>query len=130
MILNIKTNSRTDMVDITHKIAKAVDESGINRGLVHIYSMHTTAAITINENADPDVKKDIANALDKLIPWEDNYYHTEGNSAAHLKTSLIGTSEIIPIENNKLILGTWQGIFLCEFDGPRNRKVYITFLQS
>lgn len=130
MFINIKTDSKTDMVDITEHISKAVNESGIDRGLVHVYSMHTTAAITINENADSDVKRDISNALDKLIPWQNNYYHKEGNSAAHLKTSLIGVSELIPIDNRKLILGTWQGIFLCEFDGPRNRKVYITFIKS
>jgi secondary thiamine-phosphate synthase enzyme len=118
------------MVDITDNIDSAVKESAIKTGLVHVYSMHTTAAITINENADPDVKKDIANTLDHLIPWENNYQHTEGNSAAHLKTSLIGTSELIPIENGKLILGTWQGIFLCEFDGPRQRKVNLTFISS
>ncbi|MBF0230033.1 MAG: YjbQ family protein [Desulfamplus sp.] len=130
MIINIQTSHRTDMVDITDKIERAVKETGITTGIVHVYSMHTTAAITINENADHDVKTDISNTLDKLIPWEDNYRHTEGNSAAHLKTSLIGTSELVPIANGKLIMGTWQGVFLCEFDGPRHRKVHLTFLKS
>jgi len=130
MIIDIQTNHRTDMVDITDKIERAVKEACITTGIVHVYSMHTTAAITINENADHDVKTDISNTLDKLIPWEDNYRHTEGNSAAHLKTSLIGTSELVPIANGKLIMGTWQGVFLCEFDGPRHRKVHLTFLKS
>lgn len=130
MIINIKTNHRTDIVDITAKVAGAVKESGIETGLVHVYSMHTTAAVTINENADPDVKTDIVKSLEQLIPWENGYRHTEGNSAAHLKTSLVGTSELIPIENSRLVLGTWQGVFFCEFDGPRNRKVKLTFIRS
>ncbi len=130
MIINIKTNHRTDIVDITAKVAGALKESGIETGLVHVYSMHTTAAVTINENADPDVKTDIVNSLEQLIPWENGYRHTEGNSAAHLKTSLVGTSELIPIENSRLVLGTWQGVFFCEFDGPRNRKVKLTFIRS
>lgn len=130
MIINIKTNHRTDIVDITAKVAGALKESGIETGLVHVYSMHTTAAVTINENADPDVKTDIVKSLEQLIPWENGYRHTEGNSAAHLKTSLVGTSELIPIENSRLVLGTWQGVFFCEFDGPRNRKVKLTFIRS
>lgn len=130
MIINIKTGRRTDLVDITGKIENAVRESGITNGLVHVYSMHTTAAITINENADPDVKTDISNTLDQLVPWENSYRHMEGNSAAHLKTSLIGSSEIIPIENGRLILGTWQAVFFCEFDGPRQRRVKLTFIRS
>ncbi len=130
MIINIKTNHRTDIVDITAKVEGALKESGIETGLVHVYSMHTTAAVTINENADPDVKTDIVNSLEQLIPWENGYRHTEGNSAAHLKTSLVGTSELIPIENSRLVLGTWQGVFFCEFDGPRNRKVKLTFIRS
>lgn len=130
MIINIKTGRRTDLVDITGKIENAVRESGITDGLVHVYSMHTTAAITINENADPDVKTDIANTLDQLVPWENSYRHMEGNSAAHLKTSLVGTSELVPIENGRLILGTWQAVFFCEFDGPRQRRVKLTFIRS
>ncbi|SLM31822.1 conserved hypothetical protein [Desulfamplus magnetovallimortis] len=128
MIIQVQTGNRTDMIDITGKIAQAVHDRGINNGLVHVYSMHTTAAITINENADPDVERDIAATLDQLIPWENNYRHLEGNSAAHLKTSLVGPSELIPIENGKMVLGTWQGVFFCEFDGPRNRKVNLSFI--
>jgi len=130
MIINIKTGQRTELIDITDKIQSAVMEAGISTGLVHLHSMHTTAAITINENADPDVKKDISKTLDQLIPWENHYRHMEGNSAAHLKTAMIGTSELVPIENGRLILGTWQGIFFCEFDGPRQRRVYLTFIRS
>ncbi|MBF0235333.1 MAG: YjbQ family protein [Desulfamplus sp.] len=129
MIINVKTDKRTEMVDITSKVEDALKETGIMAGLVHLYSMHTTAAITINENADPDVRSDISKTLDKLIPWENNYQHMEGNSAAHLKTTLVGTSELIPIDNGKLILGTWQAVFFCEFDGPRHRKVKMTFIQ-
>ena len=129
MIINVKTNRKTDLIDITSKIQDAVNQSGIAKGLVHVYSMHTTAAITINESADPAVKRDISATLDQLIPWENNYHHLEGNSAAHLKTSLVGPSELIPIENGRLVLGTWQGIFFCDFDGPRNRKVHLAFVE-
>ncbi len=129
MIINVKTSRRTDLIDITSQVQDAVNQSGISNGLVHVYSMHTTAAITINESADPAVKKDISTTLDQLIPWENNYHHLEGNSAAHLKTSLVGPSELIPIENGRLVLGTWQGIFFCDFDGPRNRKVHLAFIE-
>lgn len=99
-------------------------------GLVHIFSLHTTAGITINENADPDVVKDIINTLAAVFPWENNYRHREGNAAAHLKTSFMGASQQVPVENGKLVLGTWQSIFMCEFDGPRTRKIQLTFLQA
>ncbi len=128
MFINVKSNSKTSMIDITEDVRKAVMDSGITDGFVNIFSMHTTGGITINENADPDVIKDITMVLDNLIPWENNYHHMEGNSAAHVKTSLMGSSEIIPIENGKLILGTWQGIFFCEFDGPRARRVHLKFI--
>lgn len=130
MIINVKTSQRTHLMDITKEVLEVVRKSGIIRGLAHVYSMHTTAAITINENADPDVTRDISTALDKLIPWQDNYHHMEGNSAAHLKTSLVGPSELIPIENGKLVLGTWQAVFFCDFDGPRHRKVHVTVMEA
>ncbi len=130
MIIAIKTSQRTDLIDITGEVRDAVRQSGITSGLVHVYSMHTTAAITINENADPDVTTDISTALDKLIPWEDHYRHMEGNSAAHLKTSLVGPSELIPIEKGKLVLGTWQAVFFCDFDGPRHRKIHVTIIET
>ncbi len=116
------------MKDITDQVRKVVDESGIKDGLVHVFSMHTTAAVTINENADPAVETDILNTVNKIVPWDDHYKHMEGNSAAHIKTSLFGPSEIIPLENGAMVLGTWQGIFFCDFDGPRNRKVNVKIL--
>ncbi len=128
MIIEVKTNARTQMIDITSKVRAAVRESGIRDGLVHVYSMHTTGAVTINENADPSVETDILNTINKVIPWDDNFRHMEGNSAAHIKVSLFGPSETVPLENGSLVLGTWQGIFFCEFDGPRNRKVKVTLL--
>ena len=125
--LSIRTNSRSEMIDITRRVQELVNQSGIQNGVCTVFIPHTTAAVTINEDADPDVTRDMLVALDKLIPWQDNYHHREGNSAAHLKSSLIGVSAQIMIEEGKLILGTWQGIYFCEFDGPRNRKanVYI-----
>jgi len=128
MLISVKTNSKTQMVDITDQVRKVVDESGIKEGLVHVFSMHTTAAVTINENADPDVETDILNTVNKVVPWDDHYKHMEGNSAAHIKTSLFGPSEIIPLEKCSMVLGTWQGIFFCDFDGPRNRKVNVKIL--
>ncbi len=128
MIINVKTNSRTQMIDITSQVRQVINESGIKNGLVHVYSMHTTAAITINENADPAVETDMLNTINKVIPWDDHFKHMEGNSAAHIKVSLFGPSELIPLENGSLVLGTWQGIFFCEFDGPRNRRVNIKII--
>lgn len=128
MLINVKTHARTQMIDITSQVQHVVKESGITDGLVHVYSMHTTAAITINENADPAVEADILKTINKTIPFDDQFKHMEGNSAAHIKVSLFGPSEIIPLENGSLILGTWQGIFFCEFDGPRNRKVNVKVL--
>ena len=128
MLINVKTDARTQMVDITSKVQDAVKKTNTKNGLVHVFSMHTTAAITINENADPAVETDILNTINKVIPWDDHFKHMEGNSAAHIKVSLFGPSEIIPLENGALVLGTWQGIYFCEFDGPRNRRVNIQVL--
>ncbi len=125
MIITLQTSHHTDMVEITREVQKVVAESGVKNGVCTIFSPHTTAAITINENCDPDVVRDFAMEIDKIVPWEDGYRHFEGNSAAHLKASLIGFSEQIIIENGKLVLGTWQGIYFCEYDGPRHRKVYV-----
>ena len=125
MKISVKTSDRTQMIDITSQVAEAVRSSDIKDGLVHVFSMHTTAAITINENADPAVPKDILRTINKVIPWDDQYRHMEGNSAAHIKVSLFGPSETVPLENGSLVLGTWQSIFFCEFDGPRQRKVDI-----
>ena len=117
------------MIDITDNVSRAVDESKIENGLAIIFVPHTTAAITINENADPDVKHDLLRKLIELIPQRESYYrHNEGNSDSHVKTSLVGNSVMVLIENGKLVLGTWQGIQFCEFDGPRSREVFIRFL--
>jgi secondary thiamine-phosphate synthase enzyme len=128
MILSVKTGARTELVDVTSEINKAVQDSGVQEGLCMVYVPHTTAGVTINESADPSVKSDILMILNEVIPWQANYRHLEGNSAAHIKASLVGASELIAIENGSLVLGTWQGIFFCEFDGPRTRKLHVRFL--
>ena len=123
--ITIKTNTQTQILDITAQVQKVVEESRITEGLCCVFVPHTTAGVTINENADPSVKQDIVMELNKVIPFDDNYSHSEGNSAAHIKASIIGSSEDIPVKNNNLLLGTWQGICFCEFDGPRTRKFYV-----
>jgi len=123
--LTVKSHKQVELIDITHDVLKTILEDNINEGLAVIYTPHTTAAITINENADPDVSRDIIMGIDKLIPMHDDYYHLEGNSAAHIKSSLFGASETLIINNGKPVLGTWQGIYFCEFDGPRQRHVHI-----
>ncbi len=128
MQISVKTHARTQMIDITAQVREAVRESEIQEGLVHVCSMHTTGAVTINENADPAVETDILACINKVIPWDDGFKHMEGNSAAHIKVSLFGPSEMIPLEKGSLVLGTWQGIFFCEFDGPRQRRVNVKIL--
>ena len=128
--ISIKTGSQFDMINITAQIQNLVYESGIADGIVHIFIPHTTAAVTINEGADPSVMKDIMKELDKIVPLRDNYLHMEGNSAAHIKSTLVGASELLMIENGSLVLGTWQAIFFCEFDGPRRRKVFVKILEG
>jgi len=123
--LSIRTGGRTDFVDISVKVSAVVAESGVDSGLCYVYVPHTTAGVTINENADPSVQHDIINVLDRVVPWEGGYAHAEGNSAAHVKASLMGSTAIIPIEEGRLRLGTWQGVYFCDFDGPRTRKVLV-----
>jgi secondary thiamine-phosphate synthase enzyme len=123
--LPVKTSGRVQLLDITHLIEKAVAESGIKSGLCTVYVPHTTAGVTINENADPSVKTDIVKELNKIIPFDDSYSHLEGNAAAHIKSSIIGASETILVDGGRLVLGTWQGICFCEFDGPRSRKIMV-----
>ena len=130
MQLKVKTSARTQLIDITDKISRVVRDEGIKDGLCFLYVPHTTGAITINESADPAVKSDILMVLNQMVPWKADYRHLEGNSPAHVKASMIGASELIAIENGKLVLGTWQGIFFCEFDGPRTRKLHIHFYQN
>jgi len=124
-ILNVSTKSRSQMIDITREVAFAISESGVTKGVCRIFVPHTTAAVTVNESADPDVATDILMSLEKLVPWKDNYGHAEGNSAAHIKATLVGPDVTLLVEEGKFQLGTWQGIFLCEFDGPRMRKVFV-----
>ena len=126
--ISLETHSRVEMIDITVAVQKAAGEKKIEEGVCLVYTPHTTAAITINENADPDVPRDILAALDRVVPFSANYRHAEGNSAAHVKSSLVGASELIIIEKGRLVLGTWQSIFFCEFDGPRTRKVFISMI--
>ncbi len=123
--LSIRSRSRTEFIDITDEINEIVKESGVKNGICYIYIPHTTAGITINEGADTSVKRDILTALNRLIPFEGDYQHLEGNSAAHIKSSLIGVSVAILVEDTRLLTGTWQSVFFCEFDGPRQRNVYI-----
>jgi secondary thiamine-phosphate synthase enzyme len=125
VVLNIKTTSRTEFVDITAKVQEAIDATGLIDGLCLLYVPHTTAAITVNESADPSVKTDILMVLNEVVPWEAEYRHSEGNSPAHIKSTLVGASELIVVEKGRLVLGTWQGIFFCEFDGPRTRRVQV-----
>jgi len=127
---NIKTRAGSEMLDITGEVGRIVAESGIEKGVCYIYIPHTTAGVTINENADPDVTRDILAELAKIIPWNDGYRHGEGNSAAHIKASMMGFSQVVFVENGSLVLGTWQGIYFCEFDGPRTRKVYVKVIKG
>ncbi|MBN2255863.1 MAG: YjbQ family protein [Deltaproteobacteria bacterium] len=123
--LSIRTNSRSEMIDITRAVESVVEEANVRNGICYVFVPHTTAAVTINENADPDVPRDIIMELEKVIPYQDNYRHREGNSAAHVKASLIGSSETVLVEGGRLLLGTWQSLFFCEFDGPRTRKYVV-----
>jgi secondary thiamine-phosphate synthase enzyme len=128
--LNVRTGKHTQMLDITQEIQQAVTQSGVLSGICIVFIPHTTAAVTINENADPDVVRDFTTEIGKIVPWKDGYYHMEGNSAAHLKSSMIGFSEQVIIEDGRLVLGTWQGIYFCEYDGPRSRKVYVKIMED
>jgi secondary thiamine-phosphate synthase enzyme len=123
--ISVKTSAQTEMVDITSQVQSELSKSGIEEGRLTLYVPHTTAAITINEGADPAVKADILMVLNQMVPWKANYKHMEGNSPAHVKTSLMGAAETVLVSGARLVLGTWQRIFFCEFDGPRNRKLHL-----
>jgi len=123
--IEVSTTEQVQFVDITDKVQTAVSAEKIENGICTIFVPHTTAAVTINENADPDVSTDMIKEINKIVPFSDNYRHFEGNSASHIKSSMIGASETVMIENGRLKLGRWQGIYFCEFDGPRRRKVWI-----
>ncbi len=126
----VRTNSQSDLIDITSEVQNVLSSADIKSGICQVYIPHTTAGVTINENADPDVKFDIIRTLEKTIPRRNNYRHAEGNSAAHIKASMMGFSVSVPIENGKLLLGTWQCIYFCEFDGPRTRNVIVNLIGS
>ena len=126
----VRTSAQTEFIDITRSVQEAVRKTGVDDGICIVYIPHTTAAVTINENADPSVVQDIIMGLSKMIPFKDSYRHMEGNSPSHIKASLVGCSQIVFVESGKLILGTWQGIFMCEFDGPRDRKVHVKVISD
>jgi secondary thiamine-phosphate synthase enzyme len=128
--LHIKTARRTQFVDITREVEQAVRDAGVNSGVCYVYIPHTTAGIAINEHADPDVARDVEGIFDRMVPHEGPYGHAEGNSDSHMKAILTGTSQTVPVENGALALGTWQGIFLCEFDGPRQRTVFVKVVRN
>lgn len=125
--ISVRTPSRDAMIDVTSEVQRAVTDSGVTDGLAHVFVTHTTAGVTINENADPDVIHDVLKALDVAVPWRQSFYrHGEGNSAAHVKSSIVGCNTTIPISGGRMTLGTWQGVYFCEFDGPRTRHVVVT----
>jgi len=128
--INVKSRTRTEFIDITEKVQEVLKETGILSGACCMFVPHTTAGITINEGADPSVQRDIHTILNKLVPFEGDYLHREGNSSAHIKASLVGISQNVLIEEGRLVLGTWQSIFFCEFDGPRHRRVALKFLSD
>jgi secondary thiamine-phosphate synthase enzyme len=128
--LSVKTHAKVEFQDITDRVNDAVSQSGIEEGICVVFVEHTTAGVTVNEHADPDVAADIIVQLDKIAPQQANYRHSEGNSAAHIKASLMGTSLTVIVQYGVLALGTWQGIFFCEFDGPRNRNVLVKMIED
>ena len=123
--ITVKTSRKVEMIDITGEVNRRIKKSSIREGICLIYCPHTTAGLTINENADPNVVRDILNGLDRLIPEDCSYLHAEGNSPAHIKSSIVGCSQTVIISSGKLSLGTWQSVFFCEFDGPRTRSVWV-----
>lgn len=126
--INVRSSQRDEFIDITEKINEVIKEAGIVGGICYVYVPHTTAAVTINEGADPSVHRDIQNALTRLVPQEMNYSHREGNADAHIKSSIIGTSQLVIIDEGRLVLGTWQAVYFCEFDGPRHRRVTLKLI--
>lgn len=129
-VIAVKTTQRTELIDITRDVAKVVTESGVRSGVCYVYVPHTTAGVTINENDDPDVPRDIEKFIERLVPKEGVYKHWEGNADAHIKSTLTGTSQSVFVEEGKLQLGRWQAIFFCEFDGPRQREVHVKILRD
>lgn len=128
--LSIPTHSRTELVNVDREVMDAVRESGVQEGICHLWVPHTTAGVTVNENADPSVVRDILYETEKVIPFQDGYHHTEGNSAAHIKSSLFGPSICLVVTGGRLLLGTWQSIYFCEFDGPRRRRMFVKVVEG
>ena len=126
--VGIKTSSRIEFQDITPRVQELVASSGVENGVCYILVPHTTAGVTVNEHADPSVVEDIADQLEVMVPRHNDYRHMEGNADAHIKASLVGNSEVLFVDGGRLVLGTWQGVFFCEFDGPRNRTVLVKIL--
>ena len=126
--ITLQTGARTDFVDLTKEVQAAVSDLGLQEGVVVVFNPHTTAALTINEGADPDVVTDMTAALDRIVPWQDGYLHAEGNAAAHIKASMFGSSVTVIVEGGRLRLGTWQKIWFCDFDGPRRRRIWVRSL--
>jgi len=123
--LRVKTGRRTQLVDVTAAVERVVKEAGVSSGICYVYVPHTTAGVSINEHADPDVATDLEGVFDRLVPQSGPYRHSEGNTDSHAKAVMVGASQVIFVEEGKLVLGRWQGIFLCEFDGPRERKIFV-----
>jgi secondary thiamine-phosphate synthase enzyme len=128
--ISIKTQAKQELIDITSQVERAVREEGLEEGLCSVFVPHTTAGVLINENADPSVREDILMMLGRLIPQSSHYKHSEGNSPAHIKSSLVGSSVQVPVSGGRLMLGTWQGIIFCEFDGPRTREAWISLMSA
>lgn len=128
--INVRSKARTEFIDITEKIQDVIKEEGISSGICHIFVPHTTAGITINEGADPSVQRDIQSSLSSLVPFEADYHHREGNADAHIKSTIVGVSKSVFIDEGRLLLGTWQAIYFCEFDGPRHRRVAIKIIKA
>jgi len=124
--LAVSTSARVEMIDITSEVAEAIRKENVSEGIAVVFVPHTTAAVTINENADPDVVRDILTETTKIVPFDDRYEHSEGNSAAHIKSCLVGPSLTLIVSGGRPVLGTWQAVYFCEFDGPRRRKVHVT----
>jgi secondary thiamine-phosphate synthase enzyme len=126
----VRTSTQTEFINITRPVQEAVKKTGVEDGVCMLFVPHTTAGVTINENADPSVVQDMITELNKIVPFQDQYRHREGNSPAHIKASLTGCSQVVFVESGELVLGTWQGIFFCEFDGPRSRKVHVKVISD
>lgn len=128
--INVKSRQRSEFIDITEDVEKELKEAGLESGVCYVYVPHTTAAVTINEGADPSVQRDILNTLSRLVPRDEGYQHREGNADAHVKSSLVGACQYVLVEDGKLVLGTWQSVYFCEFDGPRHRRVALRFIPA